>query len=376
MKTALYYPYIHFRSRHWLRTAALYYDQITRIIPAGSEPDTVLGYSELLEDPRALLDDVRALRDADIIVEEHPEPHTEAVAEQFFDFASTLLLDPLQRMLIAPQLARRKAFYTIHPGKIDPTLARLLQEHDVARRIGDANSDWALDPVIGGLYMLFLARHMAGKRPLVSDNSVYQSLLYASFSVARPRGAPLQTPCADNAFKLATAVVRTVIPIDLEDAPIDKVLKVREQYAQHRYRFQEKVSELAKSLDAATSTAASNKVTQQLESISDEVENIRDKLLSQDIGLGSAILSLAVPVTAALEGNFSMALLSGAVAVATGVARYFVERRVVERSPWTYLVKANSYLAPKQFADRIIRLNLEFDSDDDADDPRTVFGYA
>lgn len=81
MKTALYYPYIHFRSRRWLRTAALYYDRITRIIPMGSEPDTVSGYSELGEDPTDLLDDIRALRDANIIDEERPEPHTHAVAE-------------------------------------------------------------------------------------------------------------------------------------------------------------------------------------------------------------------------------------------------------------------------------------------------------
>ena len=33
--TALFYPHIHFRSRRWLRMAMLYYESISRIVPAG-----------------------------------------------------------------------------------------------------------------------------------------------------------------------------------------------------------------------------------------------------------------------------------------------------------------------------------------------------
>jgi hypothetical protein len=378
MKAALYYPYIHFRSRRWLRTAALYYDKITRIIPAGFEPDTATGYFELGEDPTALLDDIRVLRDANFIDEEHPEPHTEPVAEQFFDVASTLLSDPEQRARIAPQLARRKEFYTIHPSKIDPTLARILEEHDLARKVGGADPHWDLEPVIGGVYMLFLAQHMAGKRSLVTDNPAYQRLMCASFGAGKtPKSGSAVLPAhADNSLKVLTAACQTVIPMDLEHAPIDKILKVRESCAEDRVRFQEKVADLAQSLEGiADGNTVSDKLARQAESVSDEVRNIKDKLLGQRIGVWSAILGLTIPVTAAVGGEYSMALASGAIAVGAGVARYLVERRIAKRSPWMYLVRASSDLPPKQLVGRITQLNLDYDPDEDDDDPRMMFAY-
>lgn len=380
MNAALYYPYIRFRSRRWLRTAALYYDKIIRIIPAGFQPDTEAGYSELREDPTALLDDVKMLREAGFIDEEHPETHTEQVAEQFFDFATTLLSDPEHRARIAPQLARRREFYTIHPAKIDPILARILEERDLARKLGGNDGHWALEPVIGGIYMLFLAQHMAGRRPVISDNAAYQRLLCASFSArntAAPSSRPVPALHPDNSLKLVTAVCRTVVPLDPQSVPIDKFLRIREECAESRTRFQEKVSELARSLDGMDDKdAVADKLTRHAESIADEVKNIRDKLRSQNIGIWAAVLSLTIPVTAALEGNFSMALGSGAIAVGAGVARYVVEKHIAERSPWMYLVKVNNILAPPvEFADRITQLNLTRDDDneEDDDDPRMGF---
>src|SRR5258708_21385016 len=35
---ALYYPYIHFQDEHWLKTAALYYDGLFRMLPDYYQP--------------------------------------------------------------------------------------------------------------------------------------------------------------------------------------------------------------------------------------------------------------------------------------------------------------------------------------------------
>lgn len=363
MKAAVYYPYIHFGSRRWLRTAALYYDKITRIIPEGFEPDTVLGYSALGEDSAGLVDDIRALSEANVIDEERPEPHTARVAEQFFDVASTLLTDPKQRTQISPQLARSH-FYRIHRDKLDPTLARILEEHGLAKKQGRDDPDWSLEPVIAGVYMMLLAQRMAGDRPLIADSLAYQHLLCASF-ISRSDAPSL---VSRNVARLVSAVCRTIVPIELENVSIDKVLRVRESYAEHRERLQEKVCDLARSLDGVRSKyEVSDAVEKHVTAISEEVESVKDRLLSQNIALGSILLALAVPLGTFLSRGFSTALASGAIAVTAGVAKYLVERRIVQRSPWMYLVDVSNTLTPVKLSRQITLLDLEFDGDDDHD---------
>lgn len=43
----LYYPYIHFRDENWVRFAALYWDELHRIVPADDTPEDSLLIQEL-----------------------------------------------------------------------------------------------------------------------------------------------------------------------------------------------------------------------------------------------------------------------------------------------------------------------------------------
>src|ERR1700722_14703776 len=95
---AIYFPHIHFRSRAWLRTAALYHDSVTRIVPSGLIPyDMREGQDELYSGEPEALDDVRALRDVGFVREEDPGPVVESVGNEFLDFAMTVLSDANRR---------------------------------------------------------------------------------------------------------------------------------------------------------------------------------------------------------------------------------------------------------------------------------------
>jgi len=85
-QSALYYPYVHFRSRRWLRASMLYYDSLSRIIPPGVADDPYY-YDEFADDTSALLADVSALKDCGFLIEESPENYLPSVASALFDFA-------------------------------------------------------------------------------------------------------------------------------------------------------------------------------------------------------------------------------------------------------------------------------------------------
>jgi hypothetical protein len=96
-KAALYYPHIHFRSQQWLRASILYYDSLSRIIPAGLDADESSFYSAFTKNPKPLLKDVDALKANGFLVEESPEPHVRKISDDFFDFAMKNLTEEKQR---------------------------------------------------------------------------------------------------------------------------------------------------------------------------------------------------------------------------------------------------------------------------------------
>src|SRR4051794_27073093 len=84
---ALYYPYINFRSLKWLKTAALYYDGIDRIVPedfAPGDPDIV----------KELIDKENFIRN---INPSHEVEMVDRVAKDFLTFAQTVLADEQKR---------------------------------------------------------------------------------------------------------------------------------------------------------------------------------------------------------------------------------------------------------------------------------------
>jgi len=68
-RRCLYYPFIHFRDEGWLKLSALYWDDVTRIVPRAYVP----------RDNR----EVRALEDAGVVKRVDPGAYEQPVGDLF-----------------------------------------------------------------------------------------------------------------------------------------------------------------------------------------------------------------------------------------------------------------------------------------------------
>ena len=365
---ALYYPFIQFRSSRWLRTAALYYDGISRIVPPGVDPEDPehLGHLSSWQ-ALPLLNDVKELKSAGFIVDESPNDSVSAIANEFFDFAMENLLDPSRRAALVPELSWRADSYNIHKSKIDPELSKVLVELQLAHETqGDVYSSLKVERITGALYMLFLATKMAGKRQLVSDNPIYQSLLL--------RKPPDQqaTQTGDNAFRLAAAVIEHTVPEDADGLSLDSLLRLRESFADERRRFQDRVASLAKDLAAITDEKELlGKIERQSKLLVDEQSVLKQKLQASGLTFCQSLFSVSVPTYVTAQWGFGATahwpiFAALTVAVSTVAMKYVLDKRSTrDSSPLSYLMRVGDSYNRKTMAKDIVTLNLQTPDDED-----------
>ena len=99
---ALYYPHIFPQTRLWLRTAALYHDQISRIVPRGFIPSAYDRHSG-----PELLNDFEALQAAGFIEDKYPDNVRRDVGEQFINFIAPLIQGPKTKAALVAKLGSR-----------------------------------------------------------------------------------------------------------------------------------------------------------------------------------------------------------------------------------------------------------------------------
>jgi len=350
----------------------LYYDSITRIVPSGFEPDQI-GYYTFSPESRALLADIQELRSSGFIREEAPGNNVVSqIADEFFDFAIENLRDPIRRSEMMPALSRHKEFYTIHRAKIDPVLVKVLEELHLARRNAtDPNNDWDIERVTGGLYMLFLASRMAGQRQLVSDSSIYQSLMYAPLKTSQKLARH-----DDREFRLATAVLHTLVPENLEYIKLDVLLRLRSELSDQRRRFQDRIASLAKDLQSLEGKVEiEGFIERQKQTFEDEYAIFKDKLRGANLSLANGLFSLSVPAYITAQWGLGVTshpvvFAAGAVAASISAVRYVLDRKVARAtSPYTYLLNVSKRIDAQTMAKDIVQLNLNAHYDDD-EDPR------
>jgi hypothetical protein len=225
--SAMYYPHIHFRSRSWLRSAILYYDRITRIVPdCMTTLDTAEEYSRFSRDAKALADDVIELTNAGFIHNQTPDSASVTqTADEFLAFASNNLTDPVRRAAVLPALRRRNPYISVHPSKIDPGLAAILRDLGLAHvNLSDRYSDLDIDAATAVLYLMNLSINMSNGRPVITDNVLYQKLLYSNAVATEEE----KTEKPDGSFVLVAATFENVVPENLEDIPLRQLLEFRE----------------------------------------------------------------------------------------------------------------------------------------------------
>lgn len=339
----LYYPYIHFHSLEWLKTALLYWEGVKRIVP----------YRRFeTQDPP----EVRELV-ADGLVEDVPaQEYREQAAEMFMPRLEALtrsrggaIAGTARRMADRAREQAADEEARVHAVKMDQRLIGRLMESGLARQAGD----WFLmAQEVAGLYMMVLAgeasRHL--NAPMATDAYDYEvSSLYFNTE------GGTTTPAGDS-----VALVRVLCPFprpsNVRLIPLERIRRIHEQYREERRQFRQEIEKLSRELAKSPSQEALK------DAIEDRKRQIEEALKRQKRVLDEAkvdsywsLLSISVP--GAVTGGAALAGLAGpivsvlgATAIGVGLVNWYGKRRsslrkAAEACPWHYLISLDRELS-------------------------------
>ena len=350
---ALYYPHIFPQSRQWLRTSALYHDGIGRIIPEGFVPSTYDRHNG-----PELLRDFEALRAAGFIEDQHPNHVLNQVSERFVEFLAPLLQGPERKERLRNKLDSRDwKPYNMFREKISPALVDLLEPEGLVRPVNDYEVEF--DASIGGLYMLFLAREMAKHQPIVSDDPLYETLTHLAIQ-EEPTGAPI-----DRGLLLANAIFTSAVPVDIESVDIRDLIRFREDFGGERIAFYDWIANFSADLAKITDPKQLEQaVKHHAAGIQTRISSLKAKLGALKLKCGTGIFTFSMPgmltSTWGLATQNPILLIGGGTLVVAGiVANTALEHRVTKGdAPLSYVHSMRTRLKPKEYAGKMIELNL------------------
>lgn len=363
----LYYPYIHFQDDLWVKQAALYWDKVARIVPAGYDGlhDSTL---------------VSRLRDElDLVSNYEPEwPTVRAVSEELIELiqehegALRERFDPAVHL----ESSTDSLAYLYHT-KMDHQLVRVLQESGLGtyRRVGgEADHAWlGVHPRIGQVFMTALASEMArrGALEVVSDNErfavagcgfplkqQFANLVDGDGGAALPVGETVEG-------MLGVAAIECVLPANLEVLTVEEIANFREDTIEERAAYRKAIGSLAVDVEGVSSEAALvDHVQTKGAEIGAAVKKLEGKMngllgdtvidafgVSKDLpdlfkhALGSIGIGLANPWIAA--GGYALALVKS-------VREKRGEMQDLKENPYAYLVTAKERLGRESTLARIV----------------------
>lgn len=350
---ALYYPYIHLRDELWLKTAALYYDKLARIVPFDFTPHDT-GAAEALHKELGFFEEIDPRQEAD------------RLAPEFITFAREYLASDSprgvwasvrgriwKRKTLSPSLVTSLGSFSgsepfrIHPSKMAQELGAELTKLGLAKKADDYYGDFDLEPVTGALYMIFLAKTMAGERSLsvVTDNPAYQPLIHQPLSLGIQPG--ISEAKMDKGFVLASFAIQSVAPKDLNSVTIDQIISFREKHDAERRSFRGKVIDLAKDLDKVDHPEAiRDYLNDKQKIINDGVKSLEDGLRSVNIDCVRNLFALSVPAWVGASWAVPLiaanpVIIPGAVVLATSfaLAKWGVDRKKAKSaSQYSYVL--------------------------------------
>jgi hypothetical protein len=364
---ALYFPSINFHDRTgWLKVAALYHDKLCRIVPNAYQPPDS--------------DEVKALRDEGFIENRTPDEGPAEILDEFFDFAFDTLMNPERRRSIRKDLRRtsvwnhvyfhdinpelawmrggREVWGRIHIEKIAPVLAEMLEEMGLLRhRSGDP--EWyEVEMITGTLYMLFLAKKLAGPLPIITDDPAPLRLAYGTPSLKLPDDMPR----GDKGYCIASAVLKTHVPVDPASIPISTIVDIRRRYRDERTAFYNAVGTLAKDMDTIRDEKdMPDAIAHHEASVARALDSLRAKLANHRLTLKTGLWGLSVPSVAKMAGVQNTVALTGLGVITAGavVWKHFRDIRSARlESSWSYLLTLSDELAPRVVDDHFLRLGL------------------
>lgn len=363
---ALYYPYINLTNKNWVKHALLFWDNISRIVPQSVEPMD----SE---------DIIKIKEESGFINDYYPERWD--ISHTFYDFSRELKpifeSDRFFRDRYSEQeyhhrqyrrdFQNRRRFFSelvqangsyIHFEKMDTRLKEYL--FDIGLAIPGRNEweDWIkIDNEIGLLYMTYFAKSISKNNslPIVTD-------IELSFSASIYFESPINSDYNNQfEYKLGNLLIKTIVPKNINNVSIDKILEIRRKYDGERTAFFNEISNLSNTiigLDNANSL--NDALHHHSKLILNETKNLEKLYNAHKIETINKFLTISLPTAVASFSDYipdngkpfvaAGGILFGLLSAANSVRK---EKLELKNNPKSYLLNLKSELSGGDIFDKI-----------------------
>ena len=386
----LYYPYIHFRDDDWLKLAALYWPRMARVVPPGYPLDD----SELVR---------RLNGELNFVVNVPPTSSIQAAEASFTQFINSLSTEQRHRWAVSmrgnraisdddsipvrgidPDVSfsytpRRRGipgglghlplryFSAVHLGEV----TRSMQETLVNAELAFVSNNWlAMSPELVWLYKCQLTQEIAHRNRLAPTTDQLVAYTVLSPDNQALLGSQLES-CAPNDIEtlFGLLAIKAVVPNDLYDIPVDKIIDVRRRFGEQFDRWRADIDQYARDFADQLGHVESEEV---LSAYMEDavraystatVKDLRRSLASVGVETVERTINskFAVPATLTI-GGMAAASLPAAAAAGMALGLFNIRRRArqeahaLQASPAAYLLSAYETLTPQSWISRVVRL--------------------
>jgi len=271
---ALYYPTIEFVNYQWLWSAALVWDRIYRIVPAGYQT----------QDPP----NVRALMESgEIGISIHPDDYAADVAKEF---AERLESGEWNAAALTGKISNE--YRRIHADKVDVMLRDMI----IAKGAGTMHGSWLHVPTdFDALYMTYLANVIAEKNNLqmLSDSApAWTGATYFKFD-----GEVEDFPRDEYSQQLVTLVIKDFLPANILSIRPEDILSFRNKYRLERQRLLASMQNWAKRISDCENEQIMKDMLQDMKKdIETSLKDFRGSLSALNVAKMTGLKSLTFPV--------------------------------------------------------------------------------
>ncbi len=365
---ALYYPHIHLTNKNWLKHALLFWENLSRIVPKSIEPSD----SE---------DIIRIKYETGFIKDYYPKSYETAhsfeefsrdmkpiiESESFFNdryfrqnsIKRNYRSDFENRSGFFSQMLTNSGSY-IHIEKIHPSLIEYFIDRGLALRGEHEWEGWIkIDNEIGLLYMSYFAKSISKNTslPIVTDKEqAYSTSIYFESRINSDYKSQFE-------YRLGNLLIESVVPKNINDVPLDKIIEIRDKYSDERISFFNEVSNLTNTISSIDNqTALNDALHLHSKLILKEVKNLEDLFKSHKIETINKLLGISIPTSIAsltdyIPGQAKPFALIGGIGfgIFSTINSVKKERLELQKNPKSYLLNIQNELSSHDFLTKIER---------------------